>query len=157
MEQYVFFSDMDTFVKIKNNFGAEAERSLGSWPQTCIYNNYSTKAHWIRAFRRRTRCVASNRLSYHKLIYNKVIKYQTLDRNISNFAFYQLEFVAILREIFPWCKILSVAITGHRIYTVSRKQIKLPDTRNSTSSVWYLKNKSIVDILGIVPLGFPDI
>ena len=50
---------------------------------------------------------AEHRLSYHKLIFNKrewnncFIKYQTLDKNISNIIFYRLEFSAILRENFP--------------------------------------------------------
>ena len=54
-------------------------------------------------------------MGYHKLISTKrewnnfLIKYQTLDRNISNFFFYQLEFSAILREYFSVIK-LSVSI-----------------------------------------------
>ena len=45
-------------------------------------------------------------LAYHKLISNRresnscFIKYQTLDKNISNFILYRLEFSAILK-IFP--------------------------------------------------------
>ena len=30
------------------------------------------------------------------------IKYQTLNKNILNFIFYRLEFLAISREHFPW-------------------------------------------------------
>ena len=40
--------------------------------------------------------------SYYKREWNNCfIKYQTLDKNISNFSFYRLEFSAILREKFP--------------------------------------------------------
>ena len=48
-----------------------------------------------------------HRVGYHKLISNKCewnncfIKYQTLDKYILNFNFYQLKFSAILREHFP--------------------------------------------------------
>ena len=51
---------------------------------------------------------AEHWIGYHKLISNKCewnncfIKYQTLDKNISNFIFYRLEFSTILREKFPW-------------------------------------------------------
>ena len=50
---------------------------------------------------------AKHRVSYHKLISNKrewnncFIKYQTLDKNISNYIFYRLEFLAILWKNFP--------------------------------------------------------
>ena len=71
---------------------------------------------------------AEHRVGYHKLISYKrdwhncfFIKYQTLDKNIWNFIFYQLEFSAILKEK------LSVSIfgqtTGYRIYTVSRANL----------------------------------
>ena len=49
---------------------------------------------------------AKHRVSYHKLISNKCewnncfIKYQTLDKNISNYVFYQLEFSASLWKNF---------------------------------------------------------
>ena len=48
-----------------------------------------------------------HQVGYHKLISNKpewnncFIKYQTLDKNISNFNLYRLKFSAILRERFP--------------------------------------------------------
>ena len=51
---------------------------------------------------------AKHRVGYHKLISNKrkwnncFIKYQTLDKNISNYIFYRLEFSAILWKQFPW-------------------------------------------------------
>ena len=51
---------------------------------------------------------AKHRVGYHKLISNKrewnncFIKYQTLDKNISNYIFYRLEFSAILWEHFLW-------------------------------------------------------
>ena len=50
---------------------------------------------------------AEHLVRYHKLISNKrewnncFIKYQTLDKYISNFIFHRLEFLAILREKFP--------------------------------------------------------
>ena len=50
---------------------------------------------------------ADHRAGYHKLISNKrewnncFIKYRTLDKNISNYSFYLLEFSAILRGNFP--------------------------------------------------------
>ena len=49
---------------------------------------------------------AKQRVGYHKLISNKrewnncFIKYQTLDKNISNYIFYRLEFSAILWKNF---------------------------------------------------------
>ena len=49
-----------------------------------------------------------HRVGYHKLISNKrewnncFIKYQTLDKNISNFIFFRLEFSANLGGNFPW-------------------------------------------------------
>ena len=49
---------------------------------------------------------AKHRVGYHKLISNKrewnncFIKYQTLDKNISNYFFYRLEFSAILWKNF---------------------------------------------------------
>ena len=48
------------------------------------------------------------RVGYDKLISNTCewnncfIKYQTLDKNTSNFIFHKFEFLAILRENFPW-------------------------------------------------------
>ena len=48
-----------------------------------------------------------HRVGYHKFISTKrewnncFIKYQTLDKSISNFIFHVLEFLAILRENFP--------------------------------------------------------
>ena len=88
------------------------------------------------------RCRALSRLSC-KIISNKrewnncFIKYQTLDKNISNFIFYSRVFNH-LEEKFSVIK-LSVSIfgqtSGYRIYTViGYNQI----TRNSISSVWYL-------------------
>ena len=49
---------------------------------------------------------AKHRVGYHKFISNKrewnncSFKYQTLDKNISNYIFYRLEFSAILWKIF---------------------------------------------------------
>ena len=53
---------------------------------------------------------AKHRVGYHELISNKrewnncFIKYQTLDKNNSNYIFYWLEFSAILWKNFPWQK-----------------------------------------------------
>ena len=51
------------------------------------------------------------------------IKYQTLDKNISNFIFYRLEFSAILREIFRdknlYFQYLNKLQDIYGIYTVS--------------------------------------
>ena len=50
---------------------------------------------------------ANHRVGYNKLISNKrewnncSIKYQTLDKTISNYIFYRLEFSAILWKNFP--------------------------------------------------------
>ena len=50
---------------------------------------------------------AEHRVGYHKLISNKrewnncFIKYQTLDKKISNFIFFRLEFSANLGGNFP--------------------------------------------------------
>ena len=75
-----------------------------------------------------------HRVGYHKLISNKrewnncFIKYQTLDKNILNHIFYQLEFLAILWTKFSVIKLL-VSILGqttvYKIYTVSREPIRL--------------------------------
>ena len=75
-----------------------------------------------------------HRVGYHKLISNKrewnncFIKYQTLDKNILNHIFYQLEFLAILWTKFSVIKLL-VSIFGqttvYKIYTVSREPIRL--------------------------------
>ena len=78
-----------------------------------------------------------HRVGYHKLVSNKCewnncyIKYQTLDKNISNFIFYRLEFSAIFNKVkFSVIK-LSVSIFGqtavYKIYTVSREPIRLPE------------------------------
>ena len=54
-----------------------------------------------------------------------------LDKNISNFIFYRLQFSAILVEGKLYMIKLSVSIfeqtIGYRIYTVSREPIGLPD------------------------------
>ena len=43
-----------------------------------------------------------HRVGYHKREWNNCFtKYQTLDKNIPNYIFYQLEFSAILRENVP--------------------------------------------------------
>ena len=79
---------------------------------------------------------AKHRVGYHKLISNKrewnncFIKYQTLDKNILNYIFYRLEFLAILWTKFSVIKML-VSIFGqtivYKIYTVSREPIRLPE------------------------------
>ena len=77
---------------------------------------------------------AKHRVGYHKLISNKrewnncFIKYQTLDKNISNYIFYRLEFSAILWKNFSVTKMLVSIfgqITVYKIYTVSREPIRL--------------------------------
>ena len=83
-------------------------------------------------------------VGYHKLIFNKrewnnsLIKYQTLDKNISNFIFYQFEFSAISREKVSMIK-LSVSIsrqtTGYRISTVSIEPIRLPEIQYSVFGI----------------------
>ena len=79
---------------------------------------------------------AKHRVGYHKLISNKrewnncFIKYQTLDKNILNYIFYRLEFLAILWTKFSVIKILVSIIgqtTVYKIYTVSREPIRLPE------------------------------
>ena len=77
-----------------------------------------------------------HRVGYHKLISNKrernncFIKYQTLDKNISNFHFYRLQFSATFEGKFPVIT-LSVTVfgqtTGYRIYTANREPIRLPE------------------------------
>ena len=79
---------------------------------------------------------AKHRVGYHKLKSNKrewnncFIKYQTLDKNILNYIFYRLEFLAILWTKFSVIKML-VSIFGqtivYKIYTVSREPIRLPE------------------------------
>ena len=100
----------------------------------CILNNYSTNARWYELLD--SGRGAKHRVGYHKLISNKrewnncFIKYQTLDKNISNYIFYRLEFLAIL-----WTKfsviIMLISIFGQttvcKIYTLSREPIRLPE------------------------------
>ena len=81
-----------------------------------------------------SRQVAKHRVGYHKLRSKKrewndcFIKYQTLDKNILNYIFYRLEFLAILWTKFSVIKML-VSIFGqtivYKIYTVSREPIRL--------------------------------
>ena len=78
---------------------------------------------------------AKHQVGYHKLISNKrewnncFIKYQTLDKNISNYIFYRQEFSAILWKKFSMIKMLVSIfrkVTVYKIYTVSREPTRLP-------------------------------
>ena len=70
-----------------------------------ILNNYFTNARWIELLY--SGRGAEHRVGYHKLISNKrewnncFIEYQTLDKKISNFIFFRLEFSANLGGNFP--------------------------------------------------------
>ena len=71
---------------------------------------------------------AKHRVGYHKLISNKhewnncFIKYQTQDKNISNYIFYRLEFSAILWKKNFWDKNVSFHIwTNYSIQDLYRE------------------------------------
>ena len=78
---------------------------------------------------------AKHRVGYHKLISNKCewnncfIKYQTLDKNISNYIFYRLQFSAILWTKFSVIMLVSIfgQTTEYKIYTLSREPIRIPE------------------------------
>ena len=71
---------------------------------------------------------AKHRVSYHKLISNKCewnncfIKYQTLDKNISNYVFYQLEFSASLWKKFSVIKMLDSIFGQTTVYKINDKR-----------------------------------
>ena len=75
---------------------------------------------------------ADNRMPKKREWDNYFIKYQALDKNISNFIFYWLEFSTILRETFH--DKFSVSVFGqtavYRIFTVSREPIRLPEIQH---------------------------
>ena len=68
---------------------------------------------------------AEHQVGYHKLLSKKrdwnycFIKYQTLDKSISNFIFYRFSMIKLSFSIFG-------QTTGYRIYTLSLP-IKLPE------------------------------
>ena len=86
---------------------------------------------------------AEHRVAYHKLISKKrewincIIKYQTLDK-ISRISFLPIRVSGHFEGKFLVIK-LSVSIfgqtTGYRIYTVTRKPIRLPEIQYPVFSI----------------------